>query len=96
MAERRKYDKEFKKDTVEYLLRSGMLIKEVAAEFGLNPQVLGRWKKEYQMNKDQAFPGNGKPKDKELYELKKELADIKEERDILKKALAIFSQGKQK
>ena len=40
---------------------------------------------------DSPFPGNGNPIDKELFELKKENAILREEREILKKALAIFS-----
>ena len=42
---------------------------------------------------EKSFPGKGNPRDEELFKLKRELADTKEERDILKKALAIFSKG---
>jgi transposase len=39
-----------------------------------------------------AFPGNGKPRDAELAELRKEVKNLREERDILRKAVAIFSK----
>jgi transposase len=90
-AQRKKYTKDFKKDTVMYLLNSGKEIKEVAKDMGINASQLSKWKREFLNDSENAFPGNGNPKDKELFELKKKLADITEERDILKKALAIFS-----
>jgi len=56
--------------------------------------MLNRWIREYKADSKYAFPGLGnlKEPEKKLYELRKELADTKMERDILKKALAIFSK----
>jgi transposase len=53
-----------------------------------------RWKREYLEDIEEAFPGKGrmKPEEEEMRKLKKTLADVTEERDILKKALAIFSK----
>lgn len=94
MRERRKYTKEFKKESVEYSLsQPGKTITEVAKALGIKPDILSRWKIEYNKNKTNAFPGNGNPKDKELFELKKQIADLREENEILKKAAAIFSKG---
>ncbi|MCP3921064.1 MAG: hypothetical protein GY714_00615 [Desulfobacterales bacterium] len=54
---------------------------------------MSRWKSEHEQHGEKSFPGNGNPKDAELFKLKKELLDAKEQNEILKKAIAIFSQG---
>ena len=91
---RRKYDRDFKKEAVEYLKKSGKTISDAAAELGIKRDLLSRWQKEYDEHQEKAFPGNGNPREAELFKLRKELSDVKEERDILKKALAIFSKEK--
>ena len=89
---RRKYTKEFKKESVEYLIRSGKPASKVAAELGIRQELLSRWRREYDQHEDKAFPGNGNPVEAELAKLRKELEDVKMERDILKKAVSIFSK----
>ena len=86
---RRKHTKEFKEDAIKYCISSDKTIKDIASDIGIDSGVLSRWVREYKSGN--TFPGNGIPKDKEIFELKKEVANLKEERDILKKALAIFS-----
>jgi len=101
MTKRRNYDKEFKKDAVEYLLRSGKLLKDVASELGVDRSSLGYWRKQHLAALDEASSKNGGPEmkpsevDKEIRRLRRELADIKEQRDILKKAVSIFSREEQ-
>ena len=92
--QRRKYDKQFKKESVEYLKKAEKTITEVAAELGIERDILSRWKKEYNEHQEKAFPGNGNSIEAELFQLRRKLADVEEERDILKKALAIFSKVK--
>ena len=89
---RRKYTKEFKKDSVELLIRSGKTASKIASELGIRHDLLSRWKKEYEAHEEKAFPGQGNPIEAELSRLKKELANVKMERDILKKAVTIFSK----
>ena len=89
---RRKYTKEFKKDSVEFFIRSGKSATKVAADLGISHDLLYRWKREYEEHEEKAFPGQGKPIEAELAALKRELADVKMERDILKKAVSIFSK----
>ena len=91
---RRKYDKEFKIQAVKLLLESGKTTNEIADDLGINSGNLTRWKREYREDAENAFPGKGrlKPEDEELRRLKKENEDLKQEREILKKALAIFSR----
>jgi transposase len=91
---RRKFDKEFKIQAVKLLLESGKTVEEVATDLGIYYGNLTRWKREYRRDAEEAFPGMGKlkPEDEELRRLKKENEDLRQEREILKKALAIFSK----
>ena len=91
---RRKYDKEFKVQAVKLLLESGKTTNEIADDLGINSGNLSRWKREYREDAENAFRGKGrlKPDDEKLRRLKKENDDLKQEREILKKALAIFSR----
>ncbi len=72
----------------------GRQVSEVARDLDVHPNVIHRWKREYLEDIESAFPGKGrmKPEEEELRSLKKRLTDVTEERDILKKALAIFSK----
>lgn len=95
IKQRRRFPKEFKTEAVELLLASKKPPKEIAADLGIEANMLHRWKREYLISQDHAFPGKGKlgdPEKRELRDLQKQLRDVEEERDILKKALAIFSK----
>ena len=91
---RRKFTKEFKEEAVKYALNSSKTIQEIADSLGIHYNLLSRWKREYLESKEKAFPGHGNPRDEELYRLKKEIADLKMENEILKKATVIFSREK--
>ena len=92
--QRNKYDREFKIEAVRLLLESGKKSKEIAEDLGISRDNLLRWRREFERDSEHSFPGKGKmkPQDEELFNLMKELATVKQERDILKKALAIFSR----
>lgn len=94
----RTYDKEFKINAVNLYKSSGRSLKAIAAELGLATSTLGHWIKVYKKEGVQSFPGKGQiqSSEEELRALRKELMHVRQERDILKKALAIFSgpQGK--
>ena len=94
ISSRRKYDREFKLEAVRLVTEGGRGVLEVARDLGIHENLLYNWRRRYLDDTVHAFPGKGhlKPADEELRSLKKELADVKEERDILKKALAIFSK----
>jgi|PlaIllAssembly_1097288.scaffolds.fasta_scaffold313899_2 transposase len=91
---RRRYTKEFKIEAIELVKSRPGRVSEVAENLGIHPMMLYRWIREYSDEPQYAFPGQGKLKlpDEELSRLLKENKDLKEERDILKKALAIFSK----
>lgn len=93
--QRRKYDRQYKMDAVNLVVNGGRSVSEAARELGINPNVLHRWKRQLTEDGSQAFPGKGKlsPQEEELRRLRRELEQAKEDRDILKKALAFFSKA---
>ena len=93
-SKRRRYDRQFKIEAVRLVTQRGKRATEVARDLGVHVNLIYNWKRELADDPDFAFPGHGKlkPPDDELRRLKRELEDVKEERDILKKALAIFSK----
>jgi len=92
---RRKYDRAFKYEAVKLVTEGGRSVAEAARNLGIHENLLHKWKKQYLEDTEHAFPGKGhlKPQDEAVRRLQRQLADVREERDILKKALAIFSKG---
>jgi transposase-like protein len=89
---RRSYTEEFKHEAVKLLRESEESARKIAQELGIPQTNLSRWKREMENDPDEAFPGKGNPRDEELARLRRENAKLKKERDILKKAVGIFSQ----
>ena len=92
--ERRKYTKEFKIEAVRLHESRSKSGREIERDLGIGKGILFRWKRELQDENLRAFPSHDNPRDEELYRLRKELAEVSEERDILRKAVAIFSRPK--
>lgn len=96
MSERRRtYSKEFKEEALAFLASSGKTMHAVEQELGLSQGLLKQWKRRVDRDGEQAFPGHGKLKadEAELRRLRREVEILRQERDILKKAMVIFSQG---
>ena len=93
---KRRFDRQFKIDAVELLKTGGKTATALAADLGIPRDALSRWKREFSEENLIVFPGKGNPRDEEVASLKREIADVKLERDILKKALAIFSRTENK
>ena len=93
-GKRRKYDREFKVEAVKLVIGEGGSGAEVARNLGIHENLLSKWREKYIQDTAHAFPGKGrlKPAEEELRRMKRALADVTQERDILKKALAIFSK----
>jgi transposase len=89
----RTYDKEFKINAVE-LYKNGKKPAEICKDLDIPDATFWQWKKAYEKEGKKSFPGSGnmKPENEDMTRIKKELADVKLERDILKKAVAIFSK----
>jgi transposase len=94
LAERRKFSREFKVEALRAIIEGAKSLAQVSRELDIRRSVLQRWRDEYLADPEQAFPGAGqlKPDDAELARLKRELRRVTMERDILKKAIAIFSK----
>lgn len=90
----RSFSREFKLEAVSMVLEGGRSVAQTARDLGIHESALWRWKKQYEDNPDSAFPGKGKlkPEDEEVHRLRRELASVREERGILKKAVGIFSR----
>lgn len=92
----RSYDREFKLNAVKLYREGNKSLTSLAYDLGIPPTTLSTWIKEFKEHGEESFPGSGKlkPCNEEIYQLKRELASVKQERDILKKAIAIFSTPK--
>jgi len=91
--ERRQYSREFKLEAIRLWQSTGKSAGEVEDDLGITRGRLYRWKRELEAQGEDSFPGHGRmpAADEELRRLRRELEIIKQERDILKKAVAIFS-----
>lgn len=94
--ERKIYDPAFKTKAVQ-LSNERANISELARELGIAVTLLYKWRKEYEQFGEGSFPGNGNlkltPEQEKIHELEKKLKDAELERDILKKAIGIFSKS---
>lgn len=96
MKSQRKYDREFKLNAVKLYQESGKSLETISNNLGIPMTTLAGWVKQCKEHGETSFVGSGTvmPCNEELFRLRRELADIKQERDILKKAVAIFSRPK--
>ena len=90
-----KYSKEFKLESIGLARSSDKTDSQLERELGLSRGSLYTWRKQLEQGGEQAFPGKGrlKPDDEYVRGLERELALVQQERDILKKALAIFTRS---
>lgn len=96
---RRVFEPSFKQKAVELSYARGH-VREVAEELGIEAELIYRWRREFKKYEQNSFPGRGKAKmtdqEKEIARLQAELKDVRLERDILKKAISIFSKSDKK
>ena len=91
---RRLYTPEFKAEAVTLVTEKGYSVAEAARSLGIHETLLRSWKQAVEKQGDQAFPGQGKlpPFEEEMRRLRVENQRLRAERDILKKATALFAQ----
>ena len=92
---RRQYSREFKMEAIGLVIRGEKPATVIARDLGIGVSLLYRWKRDYLEDKEHSFPGTGhlqNPEDERVRALECELRDMKEERDILKKVVSIFSK----
>lgn len=90
---RRSYPEELKRSALDLLRTSGKSAGAVARDLGINSGLLNRWRREETQENGgkKAFTGQGVPRDEEVARLRREINDLREANEILKKAVAIFS-----
>ena len=87
---RKRFDRDFKMSAVKMVTDGGHKASDVARGLGVHPNQLYNWKRKYAGSGDKAFPGKGHLT--ELAALRRQLREVETERDILKKAVGIFSK----
>jgi transposase len=92
--ERRKFTREFKLEAVKLIKERGVGFAQASQDLGVHQTVLRNWVKDFAGDPQHSFPGPGqqKPEQAEIARLKREVAKLKAERDILKKAAAYFAR----
>lgn len=94
MRARRKHSREFKVETVKLVRERGVSMAQAARDLDLSETLVRKWVQQFAADPQEAFPGQGqqKPAEAELTRLRREVARLKMERDILKKAAAYFAR----
>jgi len=90
MSDRKTYTEEFKLEAIRRCELNNNF-SAVARDLGLNVNLLYKWKRSLAANPERPFPGHGNPQDVDLARLQRENARLKEENEILKKAVGIFT-----
>src|SRR6202043_865597 len=92
--ERRRFTREFKLEAVRLIRDRGVSYAQASQDLKVHATQLRNWVKVFADDPEEAFPGNGrmKPEQLEIARLKREVAKLKAERDILKKAAAYFAK----
>jgi transposase len=88
----KRYSPEFKREALKRASEEGMTDVIFCEQLGISTRQLRRWRDEYRLLGDDAFPGQGRSRDEELTQLKRELAKVKQERDFLKDAAVFFAK----
>ena len=91
---RRQYTREFKVEALNLIRDRGVSVRQASTDLGIHENTLRAWLKEFEVDPRHSFPGHGqrKPEDAEVARLRREVAKLKAERDILKKAAAYFAK----
>jgi len=89
-GKKRKFDRDFKISAVKMVTEGGHKAAEVARSLGIDQNQIYLWKKKFSDDGEKAFPGKGHLT--ELAALRRKLREVEMERDILKKAVGIFSK----
>ena len=92
--QRRKFGREFKIEAVRLIKDRGVSVAQASRDLDVHENVLRKWVRDLAADPAQAFPGHGqmKPEQLEIERLRREVAKLKAERDILKKAAAYFAR----
>ncbi len=87
-----RYSSEFKREAIVRASEEGHTDTAVCEELGISTRQFRRWRDELQLLGDDAFAGQGRTRDEELRALKRDLGQVKKERDFLREAAAYFAK----
>ena len=88
----RRYSPEFKREALKRASEEGVTDVQVCEELGISARQLRRWRDEFRLLGDDAFPGQGRSRDEELTKLKRKLAKVEQERNFLRDAAVFFAK----
>ena len=91
----KRYSSEFKREALLRASEEGMTDKAVCDELGISTRQFKRWRDELALLGKDAFPGSGFTRDQEVAALKRELVQVRKERDFLREAAAYFAKRSQ-
>lgn len=96
MGQRKQYTRQFKLEALDLHRTSGQSAAQIERDLGLYPGQLHGWKRQFKQDGSEAFPGSGnlKETEAELRQLRRQIQVLEQEREILKKAMAIFAHPK--
>lgn len=93
---RRQYSEEFKRETVRLIESSGKRVAEIARDLGVNGNIVYRWRRQFGQEATSQSHGRSKVElEAEVKQLRRENAVLRQEREVLKKAISIFSQPRE-
>jgi len=95
VKQRRRYSRDFKLEAVRLAETSDKPVGQIEQELGICRGLIRHWRRQLAKTGEEAFPGKGHltSQDEEVRQLRREVEILRQERDILKKAISIFSQG---
>jgi transposase len=95
VSKQSRYDREFKKEIAKLYTSGARGARNLANEIGVHENTIYKWAEEYGKDPENAFPGSGnlKPDEAELQRLRKEVKELREDNEILKKAAAYFAKN---
>ena len=88
----KRYSPEFKREALKRASEEGVTDVIVCEELGISARQLRRWRDDYRLLGDDAFPGQGRSRDEEITQLKRRLVKVEQERDFLKDAAVFFAK----
>jgi len=93
MRKNRKYTEEFKKEVLEMVAEGSRTVAQIERDLELTPNIVYKWQERYRLQNGALKPSEERSEQAEIRRLKRELEIMRQERDILKKAIQVFSRG---
>ena len=92
MQKKKRYTEEFKREVLELAAGDAVSIAQLERDLGITPGLIYKWRERYRVDDGELKPSAEREAEAEIRRLQRELAVVKQERDILKKAIQVFSR----